>query len=370
MKKIILTSALALFATGVYAQVQGVDQMLAEEQCKTFTKDKASADKAALDAKKSLKAATWINRAKIYADIPFQCAKIDSMAGVTAYESYKKALEIEPAGKAVKEINAALNGQDENSKLYNSVMQCGIGYNNSKSYANAYKCFSLASEIKKSDSTSSLYSGYMAQQINDEANLVKYFEKFVEQGGSNSYVFYALAQKYKVAKQLDKALAILKKGVEKNPADKDLKGEIININIGRGNNDDVVADLKKLVDADPKNVNYLFNLGAVYDNSGKKELALETYRKVIDLDPTNFDANYGVGVLYFNQAVEIKKAVDKMDMKTYKTEGKAVEEKVCTKFKESQSFFEAANKVKPNDEDLKSNLVNLKGVLDQCATRK
>ncbi len=369
MKKIILTSALAIFAaTGVYAQ--GVDQLLAEEQCKSFTKEKASVDKASLDPKKSLKAATWVNRAKIYADIPFQCAKIDSMAGVTAYESYKKALEIEPAGKAVKEINAALNGQDENSKLFNSVMQCGINYNNSKNYSGALKCFALSSDIKKADTTSALYTGYMAQQINDDANLIKYFERFVEQGGSNSYVFYALAQKYKAGKDVDKALAILKKGVAKNPTDKDLKGEIININIGRGNNDDVIADLKKLVEADPKNANYLFNLGAVYDNAGKKELALETYKQVLAIDPANFDANYGVGVLYFNQAVEIKKTVDKMDMKTYKTEGKAIEEKVCTKFKESQSYFEEANKVKPNDEDLKGNLTNLKGVLDQCASRK
>lgn len=369
MKKLILTAGFALVASGVFAQTS-VDKLLQEEQCKTLSTMKAKLDKSSLDPKKGLKAATWVDRAKAYQDIAFQCAKLDSMAGVVAYESFKKALEVEPTTKLAKEINASLTGIDENAKLFNSLLQSGINFNNSKNSVSAFKCFSLASDVKKADTTSALYSGYMAQQIKDDANLIKYFEKFAELGGGNSYVYYVLAQKYKAAKQNDKAMAILKKGIERNPADKDLKGEVINLNISSGNNDAVVADLKKMIEIDPKNVNYLVNLAVVYDNSNKKELAFETYKKVLEIDPVNFDSNYGVGVLNFNQAVEIKKKVDGMDMKTYKVEGKAIEDKVCAKFKESQSFFEAAKLAKPDDSDLKNNLTNLKGVLDQCATRK
>jgi tetratricopeptide (TPR) repeat protein len=369
MKKLILAAAAVVMTTaGAFAQ--DVNSMLAEETCKVLAKDKAKADKDIADAKKSLKASTWVKHAQLYADLTFQCAKIDSMSGVTAYNSYKKALEVEPTTKLAKDINAALNGTDENSKLFNSLMQNGINYNNAKNWAGAFKTFGLSSEVKKADTTASLYTAYMAQQLADDANTLKYFERFIEAGGINSYAYYASAQIYKKNKQTDKAMAILKKGVERNPADKDLKGEIINLNIGSGNTDAVIADLKNLVESDPKNVNYLYNLAITYDNMGKKAEAVEYYQKIIAIDSKNFDAQYMMGVTKFNEAVEIKKTVDKMDMATYKKEGKAVEDKVCARFTEAKVFFDAAKEVKPDDADLKGTMESLQGVLAQCSGRK
>jgi tetratricopeptide (TPR) repeat protein len=90
--------------------------------------------------------------------------------------------------------------------------------------------------------------------------------------------------------------------------------------------------------------------------------AVKNYKKALEMEPENYDVNYNMGVMSFNEAVEIKKKVDAMDMSTYKTEGKAVEEKSTAKFKEALPFFEKAYSLKKED-DLKSNLRSLYQIL-------
>lgn len=96
----------------------------------------------------------------------------------------------------------------------------------------------------------------------------------------------------------------------------------------------------------------------------QKNLAKEQYEKVLKIDPANYDANFSMGVVYFNEAVEIKKQIDGMDMKTYQEKGKAVEQQVVSKFKEAMPYFEKAYEVK-QEADLKENLRNLYNVLKQ-----
>jgi hypothetical protein len=54
----------------------------------------------------------------------------------------------------------------------------------------------------------------------------------------------------------------------------------------------------------------------------------------------------------YNDAAEIKRKVNSMDMETYKKDGKAVEEQIAVKYKEALPYFERALVVK-KDEDLK-----------------
>jgi tetratricopeptide (TPR) repeat protein len=93
-------------------------------------------------------------------------------------------------------------------------------------------------------------------------------------------------------------------------------------------------------------------------------LAKGYYQQVLKLEPNNYDANFSMGVVYFNEAVETKRQVDGMDMKTYQEKGKAVEQQLVTKFKEAMPFFEKAYEIK-QEPDLKENLRNLYNVLKQ-----
>lgn len=365
MKKIILASVFTALTYGTYAQ-GALDTQLRDAQCKSSADEIAKGEKNTADPKKGLKSANWVKLAEAYMDGAMNCGK-DSLASEKAYNTYLKALEIEKAagGKGVKDIEAALTGQ----KLHQTLMSQGANFYNGKNLNGAYKLFNLATVVNPKDSTSALYAGIAAQQTGNNDGAAAAFNKYLENGGKDVTVFYSLAQIYKAQKNTAKAIEILKKGIAVT-GDKDLKGELVNINLSSGNSDEAINELKKLVDSDPSNINNMLNLGILYDNSGKKEEAMNWYKKVLEKEPNNYDCNFNIGVMYFNQAVEMKKEVDKMDMKTYQKEGKAVEDKVCAKFNEAKTYFDVCKKVKPNDEDLKGTYDGLVGVLDQCSKRK
>lgn len=369
MKKTIFVSVLSMVTAGVFAQ-SGLDSQLRDAQCKSAADEIAKGEKASQDAKKGAKSSTWVKLGAAYEDMAINCGK-DSLASEKAYNTYKKALEVEAGGKGAKDIEAALNSQ----KMYSALMQQGAGFYNSKNFVNALKLFRLASEVSPKDTTSALYSGIVAQQAKDNDAAKIYFNKFIEQGGKDPAVFYSLSEIYKTEKNSTKAVEVLKKGITANPGDKDLKGSLVNIQLSSGNSEEAINELKKLIESDPKNVNNLLNLAILYDNAGKKEEALDWYKKALAIDPTNYDCNFNLGVYYFNQAVKIKEEVDKMDMKEYQKNGKAIEDKACGKFNEAKPYFETCKAVrekegKPLEQDLTDSLNSLASVLEQCAKRK
>jgi tetratricopeptide (TPR) repeat protein len=76
------------------------------------------------------------------------------------------------------------------------------------------------------------------------------------------------------------------------------------------------------------------------------------YTKALEVDPNNYDALYQMGAYYYNDAVELKRQVNSMDMNEYKKSGKDLEAKVAVKYNEALPYFERGFQVK-KDEDLK-----------------
>ena len=367
MKKQILMAGFSLFiASNAFSQ-DAIADKIREETCKTIEKDIAANLKNTQDVKKGLKASTWMKLAQNYEDMSLQCGK-DSMSSAKAYETYLKAQEIDKAagGKSAKDIATAIA---PTSKLKDALMSQGAALYNGKNLKGALSLFKLVNAINPKDTTATLYAGIVAQQSKDYASAKEYFGKYIEQGAKDPAVYYSLAAILKNEKEGDKAVEVLKKGIAINPNDKDLKGELINTYLSTGKLDDAITDLKKLIEADPSNVNNLLNLGILYDNSGKKADAEEIYKQVLAKDPQNYDCSYNLGVLYLNQAVEIKKEVDKMDMKTYQKEGKLVEEKACNRFAQAKPFFDNCKKIKPAETEVDENLGNIDRILTQCGKK-
>lgn len=76
------------------------------------------------------------------------------------------------------------------------------------------------------------------------------------------------------------------------------------------------------------------------------------YTKALEVDANNYDALYQMGAYYYNDAVEIKRQVNGMDMNEYKKTGKDLEAKLAVKYNEALPYFERGYQVK-KDEDLK-----------------
>ena len=476
MKPVFLVLVACCLSAGVHAQNQGgATATLDAAAMDAVKKDKDKSDKDIADAKSSGKASTWLDRAKTYQGIAQQYIRIDSSAATTAYEAFKKVIELDKdkkggPGKLAKEAEDAL----KSPALYSAFMQQGVAKFQNKNFPDAVKAMSMAGDINPKDTLAPLYTAIAAQQIKDNATAKTQLEKYISGGGRDATIYGSLAMLYRTDNEVDKALATLDKGIALAPSNKDLANEKINIMLTTNRMDDAIVGMKQMVEKDPKNVQNLVNLSIVYNNvAGKmteeirklegetkkgsnstKQLAdakslLETYtgevtrltglikkqpknadlkrqlaevqkkatdqkgtiaqleadvkasaadassaaaaekrltelkqkqaeqknlekeylQKALAVDPNNYDANYNMGVYVFNEAVELKRAVDKMDMTDYNKNGKEADGKVCGKFKQALPYFEKAKSIK-DEPELAENLTNTQNILKQYEERK
>lgn len=92
--------------------------------------------------------------------------------------------------------------------------------------------------------------------------------------------------------------------------------------------------------------------------------SVATYKKVLEIDANNYDALYNLGAVYFNEAVQLKKEVDNMNMTDYQARGKEIEGRVCSRFKKSKPYFEKALKSK-DEAEAKEALENANNIITQ-----
>ncbi len=468
MRKIITVSLISAASFGAFAQGDAMRDLA----CKSFTEEVKKNIVNTENSKKSIKSATWVKLAESYLDHAAQCGQ-DSSASIKAYKTYQKALEVENAsgGKKSKDIEEDLKSQ----KLYSGLLQQGAAYYNGKNLSKASEHFGLSLLVNPKDTTAALYAGIADQTLGNNEKAAKSFNAYLNNGGKEPSVYYSLAQMYKMDQKYDKAIEILRKGVEVNPTNPDLKAEIINTYIASKNIEGAIMDLEKMAQSDPSNVSNFSNLGLLYDNRAldlnteisdlkaklakndtddlekqiatekdkvgifeqeiisqtakmkkdpknaaniKKRIAeiasqkvgaeeafktlsaelekkkssmssssataaaklveveakqkmlknkaLENYKKVLSIEPDNYDVNFNMAVLYFNEAVETKKAIDAMDMKTYQAEGKAIEKVACAQFAKAKPYFDKCSSLKADDELVIENLNNLGRILEQC----
>lgn len=475
MRKITLALFAILLTSGAtFAQA---DKLILEANRKAMNEAKKKADESVMK-KDSLKSKTWQIRGEAYLDIAISndtvIMKTEPASAYKAMANFKKAIALDAASPAKKYLSYVL-GKDgkpepEGQKMYSAFLNGGIMKYQVKDFSGAVKDLKMAMEVSPKDTLAANYTGVIGQLAKDDASAKMGFEKYIELGGKDATVIYALAQTYKNENNEEKALAIIEKGIALNPSNKDLKSEKINMLLGFKKIDAAIKEMEASVAGGSKNAQEVLNLGILYDNkvqemereakvykdqlskgnvdglnkkiqsqkdkisayddeikrlsdkakkepktaaASKKQIgevsqmkdeangalaklneeqakqsatatntgdvtkkladlqvkqdearanAIKNYKKALEMEPDNYDVNYNMGVMSFNEAVEIKKKVDAMDMSTYKTEGKAIEEKSTAKFKEALPFFEKAYTLKKED-DLKSSLRSLYQIL-------
>ena len=475
MKKITLALfAILMTAGATFAQV---DKLMLEANRKALTEAKKKADEATMK-KDSTKAKTWLTRGEAYLDFANSrdtiLTKTDPTAAYKAMSFFKKALSIDPASPAKKYLTMVMDKDGkpeiEGQKMYAAFMDAGITKYQAKDFTGALKDLQIAMVVAPKDTTAAMYTGVIGQMAKNDAAAEVGYEKFLELGGKDPGMIYALAQIYRSENKEELAIGTINKGIALHPNNKDLKSEKINMLLGFKKIDAAIKEMETSVAGGSKNVQEIVNLAILYENkareldpeikgykdqlskgnvdglnkkiqaqkekigafddevkrlndkikkepksaaSSKKQIgevnimrqeanealtqlntektqqsasavntveiakksdeakakqseamaqASKYYKQAIELDPNNYDVNFNLGVMNFNEAVIIKKEVDAMDMNTYKTKGKAIEDLATEKFKQALPYFEKAWSIKKED-DLKASLRSLYQIL-------
>jgi tetratricopeptide (TPR) repeat protein len=137
-----------------------------------------------------------------------------------------------------------------------------------------------------------------------------------------------------------------------NPGSADNITNLIDVYERTKNTDKAMALTKSAVERDPNNKVFRYAYGVFLLKQDQFQESTEQFKKAIEIDPAYGDAIYNTGVSYLNWGVSMKAESDKKaDAERAKNKGKDIKEDVSykEKFKEALPYLEKAQEMRPDD---------------------
>jgi tetratricopeptide (TPR) repeat protein len=266
-----------------------------------------------------------------------------------AFNSYEKAIELDPKGSMKKKIIA--------TGVYNSLSvdfyKQGSAKFETKEFPAALKAFENQIKINENEKyvggvdTGMYYNAGIAafncQKYNES---IKFFEKCAQMKYQGITPYYQMYQAYLGLGDTTKAEATLKSLPTIFPNDKTITLNLIDLYIKSNKVDEALKYIKVAKESDPANYNLFFAAGIIYLNNSKYDEAVAELTKSIELNPSFYETQYGIGAAYINKAADMFKAAnDIMDPKKY-NDAVEVANGVYAK---ALPHMEKALELKPND---------------------
>lgn len=370
MKKHLLLIANILVVVSLFAQKPSLTKAYNCFYDKDYDKAKEQIDLCAADEKLSAKAQTWLYKGNIeflLANREYsEKQKNESYvirypdAPVEAYDAFEKALSINPKVEALDmmEANEALK------QLYPYLLVRGVDQLIANDYAGAKA--TLAKGIKSYEMDKPQYPmngdlyyyyAFALESLGETSEAVKYYQKALEDGSQNPYVYAKLVEQYKAEndrQNVEKTLATAK---AKNPNDVSIK--LLEIDYFYWAGDSVKA--ASLLDGiDPQSLTMadeMVNMANFYIKEKRYEPAEKLLSRANRVSPNNFVILYNLGVCsysfseyYFNRQNQLaiqggaKSEIDAAKQLSDKYLGDAA------------GYFEQARQLQPNDVNLLNTL--------------
>jgi tetratricopeptide (TPR) repeat protein len=344
MKKILLLfTVIVCFTSGaIQAQKSKVQTAWNYYKYDELDKAKTAIDEASANESTSGMAKTWYYKGLIYQKLNKheKYGSLDPNALLVAYQSYSKALEIEPDYEFAAEIN-------QNKQVIGNMMFTqGVEYFNAKKFDEALVSFENVIKASPNDSLAIMNAAFSAERAGNKAKAKEYYNKLVSMKYSDPKIYIFLSNIYKSEGDSAMALSTIQNGRKQFPGDNTLVIEELNMYLYAGKDKEALESLNVAILGDPKNPNLHFAQGTVYDKLNRKTDAANSYKKAIELKPDYFDAYYNLGAMYFNEAAEMANKAN--DLKSNAEYAKA-KEKFDAKFKEAEPYLEKAHQLNPND---------------------
>lgn len=364
MKKItVLVVAIFLMVGFAYAQKSKVKAAYNyyKEPYQEYDKAKDAIDAAIADDQSKAMDQTWYYRGLIYSAL-FKSEKYGFLCNnclQTAYDAFKKSLEINPKNEWADEINAI-----RIPWITNQIFGQGVDNFKAKKYADALSAFEFVMKISPNDTSVILNSAYSAELAGNKEKAKQYYSRLISMKYNDDKIYLALSTLYKQDKDTAKALATIKEGRKIYPDTLGLMLAEINIHLAAGNSREATTDLDAAIKKDPKNQSLYLALGSAYDNLANPKdangndlpkpsnyteymnKAEEVYKQGLTVNPNNFEINFNLGALYFNQAAEMANAAN--NIKNNDEFAKA-KQQFDQKFKDAEPYLEKALELSPND---------------------
>ena len=337
---------------------------------KDYDKAKEQIDLCAADEKLSVKAQTWLYKGNIellLANREYNEKQKDENyqirypnAPVEAYDAFQKALELNPKVEALDMMGA----QEALKQLYPYLLVRGVDQLIAKDYTGAettlrkaVESYEMAPPQYPMNGELYYYYAYTLESLGKKDEMMRYYQKAIDDGSQNPYVFGKLIDQYKADNDranIEKTLAMAK---AKNPDNMSVK--LLEIDYAYWSGDSVKA--KRLVDQiDPqvlKTSDEMVNVANFYIKEKRYEEADRLLARANRIDPNNFVILYILGVFYYSFSEyyfyrQNQLAVQQGD----KTEIETAKELSERYLASAADYFEQARRLQPDDVNLLNTL--------------
>ena len=192
--------------------------------------------------------------------------------------------ELEDYGQSFTYLQAAARQDSTNADIPYTMAR---GYVEMSNYRTAAPLFvkAIALDTTKPRWVYECALNYAA--IPDDKTAIKYYVLAADRGykTDNDYV-ENLSLSYEGAGQLDKGIELLKKVLEKKPADLSLLNGIAQLYYKTGKYQDAIDSWDKILGYDKQNAKALYMIGMSYQKKGDKEKGMQLCDQAIKMDPT------------------------------------------------------------------------------------
>ena len=370
MKKYVLLAINLLILTALLAQKPSLTKAYNCFYDKDYDKAKVQIDQCTADEKLSAKAQTWLYKGNIeflLANREYsEKQKNDSYqiqypdAPVEAFDAFEKAISINPKAEALDMMTA----QDALKQLYPYLLVRGVDQLIAKDFANAKK--TLAKGIKSYEMDTPQYPmngdlyyyyAYAMESLGENDEAVAYYQKALNDGSQNAYVFAKLIDHFKAKndyQNVEKTLAMAK---QKNPNDMSIRLLEIDYMYWKGDSLKAKSLLDQIDVQSLKTEDEMVNVANFYIKEKRYEAAERLLARANVLTPNNFVILYNLGVCtysfseyYFNRQNQLAlQQANNSDIQAAKN----LSEKYLA---EAANYFELARKLEPKDVNLLNTL--------------
>ena len=207
--------------------------------------------------------------------------KLDKNADYIIGKSYA---ELEDYGQSYTYLQLAAREDSLNADIPYTI---GRGFVEMSNYRNAAPFFVKAINLDTTKPRWIYECALSYAAIPDDKTAIKYYTLAAERGykTDNDYI-ENLSISYEATGQLDKAIEMLKKILEKKPADLTLLNTIAEMYYKTAKYQDAIDNWDKILGYDKQNAKALYMIGMAYQKKGDKDKGMQLCDKAIQMDPT------------------------------------------------------------------------------------
>jgi len=196
----------------------------------------------------------------------------------------KSYAELEDYGQSYSYLQAAYKQDSTNADIPYTI---GRGFVEMSNYRNAAPFFVKAITLDTTKPRWVYECALNYAAIPDDKNAIKYYLLAADRGykTDNDYI-ENLSISYEATGQLDKCVEMLKKVLEKKPADLSLLNGLAQVYYKTHKYQDAIDTWDKILGYDKQNAKALYMIGMSYQKKGDKDKGMQLCDQAIKMDPT------------------------------------------------------------------------------------